>query len=63
MPNKPYDPTHPVYEIEAVLVPFKGEFLVRDGKVIPVVEVDLRNVNSEYYEYSVWVDRPDEEDE
>lgn len=28
----PYDPTHPVYEVHAVIAPAEGEFYVRDGE-------------------------------
>ncbi|MEU9259031.1 hypothetical protein AB0D68_11160 [Streptomyces sp. NPDC048212] len=62
MDNVPYDPTHPVYEIEAVIVPAKGKFLVQDGKVLPAVEVSLFDVDSEYMKWSVWTDREEEED-
>lgn len=61
MPNIPYDPTHPVYEIEAVLVPTEGEFLVLNGKVIPAVEVSLLDFDSEYRCWSVWTEREQEE--
>jgi hypothetical protein len=61
MPNLPYDPTHPVYEIEAVLVPVKGEFLVLNGEVIPAVEVSLLDLDSEYMSWSVWTERKVEE--
>lgn len=58
----PYDPTHPAYEIEAVLVPVEGDFLVRDGEVIQAVEVSLLDLDSEYMAWSVWTER-EEEDE
>lgn len=63
MTNLPYDPTHPVYEIEAVLVPVKGDFLIRDGEVIQAVEVSLLDVDSEYMAWTVWTKGVAEEDE
>jgi hypothetical protein len=61
MDSIPYDPTHPVYEIEAVLVPVKGDFLVQDGEVIQAVEVSLFDVDSEYMNWSVWTERTEGE--
>lgn len=62
MSNVPYDPTHPVYEVEAVIVPAKGEFFVRDGKVIEVVESKMVASRSDFYAYTVWV-QPEEDDD
>lgn len=35
-------------------VPEHGEFLVRNGKVYPVIEVDSRDHTDEYWEYAVY---------
>lgn len=58
----PYDPTHPVFEVEAVLVPVEGTFLVRDGEVLPA-EADLCCTTSTDWKWDVWTDPIEEEDE
>lgn len=41
MTDVPYDPTHPVYDLgECVLVSTTGEYLVRNGRVVKLTEVD-----------------------
>lgn len=37
-------------------VPDEGEFLVRNGKVHPVIEVDSKDHTDEYWEYTVYVE-------
>lgn len=58
MTNVPYDPTHPVYEM--TIVPAKGEFLVQDGKVLPVIEAELQDIVSGYMAWQVWTKQEDE---
>jgi hypothetical protein len=40
---------------DAVAVPVVGDFLVRDGKVIPIDESELVSTGSDHYAYTVWV--------
>lgn len=46
-----------------VAVPDQGEFLVRNGVIYPVIEVDSRDHNDEYWEYTVYIEVDDEGDE
>jgi hypothetical protein len=62
MSDVPYDPTHPVYEIEVVFVPAKGEFLIRDGKVIEITETELAGCTGDHWTYTVWVPREADDD-
>jgi len=57
MPNIPYDATHPVYEFEAVLVPIKGDFLVRNGEVVPVIDTEIYENADGYVAWQVWTKR------
>lgn len=41
----------------ATAVPATGEFLVRDGKVIEVVEVETHDYDEDHLGYLVWVER------
>lgn len=54
----PYDDTHPIYDVEAVIVPVEGDWLVRDGEVTQIVETDLKDTNSSYWTYEVIIDAP-----
>ena len=45
-----------------VSVPAEGEYLVRDGKVIEVIESELTEIGTEDWRYSVWVE-PENDDE
>lgn len=44
-----------------VTVPAQGEFLVRDGKVIEIAETELVGSDGEYWAYTAWVAREDDE--
>jgi hypothetical protein len=47
---------------DTVSVPAQGEYLVRDGKVIEVIESELMEIGTEDRRYSVWVTPEDDED-
>jgi hypothetical protein len=46
-----------------VEVPDTGEFLVRNGEVYPVIEVDSKDHTDEYWEYAVYTEVDDNGDE
>lgn len=41
-------------------VPVEGEFLVQNGTIYPVIEVDSRDHTDEYHEYAVYTQVDDE---
>jgi hypothetical protein len=43
-------------------IPIHGDFLVRDGRIYPITEVDSRDHTDEFYEFSVYVQVDDEGD-
>lgn len=49
--------------MDTVTVSAEGEFLVRDGKITPVVEAELTDCDGDHYAYTVWVDREDDDEE
>jgi hypothetical protein len=51
------------HERHTVDVPAEGEFLVRDGKVIPVLETELMEPGTEDWAWRVWTDPQGEDDE
>jgi hypothetical protein len=44
-------------------VPEQGEFLVRNGKVYPIIELSSRDGTDEYWEYEVYTEVDDNGDE
>jgi hypothetical protein len=44
-------------------VPIEGEFLVRNGKVTPIIEMDSRDNTDEYWEYTVYTEVDENGDE
>lgn len=46
----------------AVIVPAKGDFLVRDGRVIEAIEVEMKESTGDHWGYLVWVEPELEED-
>jgi hypothetical protein len=44
-------------------VPIHGEFLVRDGKIFPILELSTRDHTEEHWEYEVYTEVDENGDE